>query len=99
MRFEYSDVQQAYERGMALKVGGLPDEERSVFALMDIYGFFRVSHGDQSAQVQEIIRHLLSTELRPALRSWYRRQNTIDANGAFTDFRERLSQLAGERFV
>ncbi len=99
MTFEHSDVQQAYERGMALKVGGLPDEEGPVFALMDIYGFFRVAHGDQSAQVQEIIRHLLSPGLRPALRSWYREQKTIDTNSAFTDFRERLSELAGERFA
>ena len=99
MTFKYPDVQQAYERGMALKVGGLTDEERPVFALMDIYGWFRVAEGDQSAKVQEIINHLLSLELRPALRNWYRRHGMADTNSVFTEFRERLSELAEEKFV
>jgi len=84
---------------MALNVGGLSDEERPVFALMDAHGWFGLIDGDQTAELEEIIRHLLSPELRPALRSWYRRHRTAETNTAFNEFRERLSELAGEKFV
>jgi hypothetical protein len=98
MTFQHSDLQQFYERVMALKVGGLTNEERPVFALMDAYGWFRLIDGDQTAKIQEIISHLLSPELRPALRSWYRRHGTADANTVAKEFCNRLSELAGERF-
>ena len=84
---------------MALKVSGLPDEERPVFALMDAYGWFRLIDGDQPVKIQEIISHLLSPELRPALRSWYRRHGSADTISVFTKFRDLLSELAGEKFV
>jgi hypothetical protein len=99
MTFQHPDLEQFYERVMALKVGGLTDEERPVFALMDAYGWFRLIDGDQTATIQEIISLLLSPELRPGLRSWYRRHATTATNSVFTEFRDRLGKIAGESFV
>lgn len=99
MTFQHPDLEQHFERVMALSVGGLPDDERPVFALMDAYGWFRLIDGDQTAKIQEIVDHLLSPELRPALKSWYRRHKTGSTNNAFNEFRDRLSELAGEKFV
>ena len=98
MTFKHPEVQKHYERVIALKVGGLPDSEQPVFALMDAYGWFRLIDGDQSAQLREISDLLVSDELRPALRSWYQRHRTVDSP-VFSELREHLSQLAGERFV
>jgi len=99
MTFQHPDVEQAYKRVMALHVAGVTDEEQPVFALMDAYGWFRLIEGEQTAKVQEIISLLLSPELRPGLRSWYRRHATADTNSAFKEFRDHLSELAGETFV
>jgi hypothetical protein len=46
---------------------------------------------------QAAFAHLLCSELRPALRSWYHRHG-VSMNPAATEFRDRLSQLAGEKF-
>jgi hypothetical protein len=99
MTFQHSDVEQAYKRVMALHVAGLTDEEQPVFALMDAYGWFRLIDGDQTAKIQEIISLLLSPDMRPGLRSWYRRHATTTTNSVFTEFRDRLSKIAGESFV
>jgi len=64
---------------------------------LQVEGWFRRSNGEESPQVQEIIEHLLSPELRPALRSWYSLHGN-QMNPAATDFRERLSKLPGEKF-
>jgi hypothetical protein len=98
MTFQHPDLEQFYERVMALKVGGLADMERPVFALMDAYGWFRLIDGDQTAKIQEIISHLLSPELRPALRSWHGRHDRADTNSGFNELRDHLSKLAGEKF-
>lgn len=98
MTFKHADLEQFFERVTALKVGDLPDAERPIFALMDAYGWFRLVDGNQSAKIQEIIEHLLTPELRPALRSWYKRHSGLETNDGFKEFREHLSQLAGERF-
>lgn len=82
---------------MSLRVGNLSDEERPVFALMEAYGWFRITDGEQSAKVREIIEHLLLPELRPALRSWYGKSGN-SMNPAALEFREHLSKLAGEKF-
>jgi hypothetical protein len=97
MIFQHPDVEQFYERVVALKVGGLTDEERPVFALMDAWGWFRLLDGDQTAKIQDIINHLLSPALRPALRSWYHRYGD-KMNPTAIEFREHLRQLAGELF-
>ena len=99
MTFQHPDVEQAYKRVMDLHVAGLTDEEQPVFALMDIYRPFQLMEGEKSAKVREIISLLLSPELRPGLRSWYRRYAGKDTNIAFREFRDYLSELAGETFV
>jgi hypothetical protein len=82
---------------MALPVGNLSGEERPVFALMDAYGWFRLIDGEHSAKIEEIVELLLSPELRPALRSWYKRCGNR-MNPTAMDFREHLSKLSGENF-
>ena len=91
-------MEQFYQRVMSLKIGGLPEEESPIFALMDAYGWFRVIDGNQDEKLTEIINHLLSPELRPALRSWYLRHSQANCNHAFIEFRDHLSTLAGEKF-
>ena len=100
MTFQHPEVQRAYEQGMSCKVltRGFSYEERQVFALMDIYFWFQTTEGRESAKAQEIVSSLLSPELRPALRDFYERRSDSDAP-AFTEFRDYLSALAGERFV
>ena len=97
MMFKHSEVQQFHDRVIALKIGGLSDEERPIFALIDAYGWFRLLDGDQSSKIQEIISHLLSPELRSALKSWYGRHMETEANSVASELRENLSKLAGEK--
>ena len=78
-------------------VQGCPIEERPVFALLDAWHWFHLTEGDTSPGATEAIEHLLSAELRPALRQWYHRCGG-NMNPAAVEFRERLSGLAGERF-
>lgn len=98
MTFKHPDLQQFYENAMVLKLGGMTDEKRPVFALIATYEAFRLIDGDQTAKIQEIISHLLSPEWRPALRRWYRTHFPGNNKTAFYEIRDRLSILAGERF-
>jgi hypothetical protein len=97
VKFRDEQIQQRFDSIISLPVDGLMDEQRPVFGLMYVYDWFRRSHGERSPQVQEIIGHLLSEELRPALRSWYSFHGNR-MNPAATDFREYLSELSGEKF-
>ena len=94
----YADtkLQQHVERTAALMTS-LPNEQRPVCGLLDACQWFVLTEGEDSPRVAEAMEHLLSAELRPALRSWYRSCGD-DMNPAATEFRERLSELAGERF-
>src|SRR5262249_5854669 len=96
MTFRDSQLQSHYERTVSL-VQSCPTEELPICALLDAGHWFHLTEGDTSPRVGEAIEHLLSTELRPALRSWYHRFGET-MNPAATEFRDRLSQLAGERF-
>ena len=75
----------------------LPDGVRPVCGLLDGYDWFSRVGGDDSAQAREALVLLLSAELRPALRQWYQRFGS-EMNPAAIEFRQRLSDLAGERF-
>jgi hypothetical protein len=98
MTFQYPDLQRCYESALALNIGGETDAERSVFALIATYEEFRFIEDDQPAKIQEIISHLLSSELRPALRSWNRTHFPGNNETAFYEIRDHLSKLAGESF-
>jgi hypothetical protein len=74
-----------------------PEDEKMVIGLMDAYDWFRLAEGEGSPRVREAIEHLLSPELRPALRGWYRKWGN-GMNPAAIEFRERLSKMAGEEF-
>jgi len=96
MIFRDPQLQKHYERTVLI-IQGLPPDQRPVCALLDAWYWFHLIEGDVSPRVSESIEHLLSAELRPALRTWYRRCGT-GMNPAAIEFRDRLSSLAGERF-
>jgi len=75
----------------------LPEDLRPVCGLLDSCYYFGLVKGAESSQAREALDLLLSTELRPALRQWYQRCGS-NMNPAAVEFRERLSDLAGERF-
>jgi hypothetical protein len=94
VKFTDSQLQQHYERVLPL-TKYLPEELRPVCALMDAYGRFRVTDGEQSPTVCEVLQILAAPELRPALRRWYR-DHAGQMNPTATEFRQTLSQLLGE---
>ena len=94
VKFTDSQLQQHYEQVLPLTTY-LPEELRPVCALMDAYGRFRVTDGEQADRVREVLQKLTAPELRPALRRWYR-DHTGDMNPTATEFRQTLSQIVGE---
>jgi hypothetical protein len=63
----------------------------------DAWHWFRLTEGENSPRAAEAIEHLLSPELRPALRQWHRRLGDGMNENALS-FRDRRSELVGERF-
>lgn len=96
MTFRDPLLQQQYERTLSV-LQGFPLDQRPICALLDAWHWFHLTEGDASLRASEAIEHLLSAELRPALRSWYHRHGS-GMNPAAVEFRDRLSSLAGERF-
>ena len=96
MTFRDQKLQQHCERAAAV-VTGCPTEQLPVLGLLDAWYWFRAVEGEDSPRVGEAMEHLLSAELRPALRQWYQ-QCGDDMNPNALAFRDRLSELAGERF-
>ena len=97
MTFRDPQLQKHYEKAVSL-VQGCPPDQLPVCALLDAWHWFHLIEGDDSPRAGEAVELLLSSELRPALRSWYRRCGE-DMNPAALDFRNRLGDLAGERFA
>jgi hypothetical protein len=95
MNFTDRQLQNCYERNLAAPCA-LPDEVRPVHALIMAHDLFVLLEGPHSVRVHEAIEHLLLPKLRPALRHWYRCFGT-DANADAIEFRNHLSQLAGEK--
>ena len=96
MRFTDPQLQQHVERNAAC-VTDVPDEQRPICGLLDAYYCFGRLEDEESPRVAEALQLLLSPELRPALRAWYQRLgDKMNANAI--SIRERLSELAGERF-
>lgn len=94
MNFSELQLEECYARHFTL-VAGYSNEMRQVCALIAVHDFFQMMEGPHSARVHEVIEHLLSPKLRSGLRDWYRRCGTKLTPSAI-DFREQLSQLAGE---
>jgi hypothetical protein len=95
MTFRDPQLQRHCERTASV-VKGCPAEQLPVLGLLDAWYWFRLVEGEESPRVAEAIEHLLSPELRPALRQWYRHGG--DMNEGAVCFRDRLSELAGEKF-
>ena len=76
---------------------GCPADQLPVLGLMDAWQWFLLTEGENSPRAAEAIEHLLSPELRPALRLRYRRLGDGMNENALS-FRDRLSELVGERF-
>jgi len=94
VNFTDPQLQDSYDRNFAAVVD-CSDERRQVRALIAAHDSFRLIEGPHSPRVHETIEHLLLPGLRPVLRSWYQRSGA-DTNLAAIDFRDQLSQLAGE---
>ena len=88
-------LQQCYDHNLA---GQRDDsaELREVHALMDTHDYFLMLEGPHSARVHETIDHLLSTQIRPALRCWYCHSD-VQRDSTAIEFRNQLSHLTGER--
>jgi hypothetical protein len=104
VKFQDPEIQKVFDgtldelRALKVLTRGLSDEDLQVVALMSVYCTFRLIDHGESARMREITDHLLSLELRPALKSYYRRRSECDTT-SFIDFRDRLSDLAGEKLV
>lgn len=94
--FRDPQLQQHYERAVSVVKGCLPDQ-LPICALLDAWHWFHLIEGDESPRAKEAIEHLLSPELRSGLRGWYHRWGA-GMNPAATEFRDRLGEMAGERF-
>jgi hypothetical protein len=95
MNFADTQLQACFELYLT-GARGVSDELREVSALLATHDWFRMLEGPHSPRVQETIEHLLSPPLRPGLRRWYRDPGA-NLGAAATEFRDQLSQLAGER--
>jgi len=96
MRFRDAQLEKHFER-VVTKVHGCPTEQLPVCGLLDAWHWFCLIEGEGSPRAGEAIELLLSPELRPALRSWYRRFGD-QMNPFAIEFRDQLSEIAGERF-
>lgn len=104
VKFQNPNLQKNFDRSchelsecMAI-IPGFSEEDLHVLVLMSMYSTYRMFENGESAGTQEIIVHLLSAGLRAALRSYYRGHSGGEP-ASFTDFRDRLSDLAGEKFA
>lgn len=96
MQFEDPELQSVYERNfrcLQYEDSGL----REVQSILGAYDWFHLIDRHGSPRVAAIMDALLSPDLRPALRRWYARCGE-SMNPAAVEFRERLSNLAGEKF-
>jgi len=95
VNFGDAQLQKCYD-GQLIAAGETSDELRQVCALIATHDLFMAFKGAHSARVHETIEHLLSAQLRPALRRWYQRTGA-GTDSATLEFRDQLSRLAGER--
>jgi len=95
LNFTDSRLKTFYEDNFnALKT--LPDEQRQLHALIEVYDLAQVLGGPDSAGVHEAIWHLLLPKLRPELRQWYRHSNSDKRAGTLL-LRNYLSNFLREK--
>ena len=94
MKFSERQLSDCYQKNL-VAARGFPAEVREVCALIGVQAVFRMLEGPHSPRVHEAITHLISPALRPALRRWYG-EFGLDLDSDEIEFREQLSQLAGE---
>jgi hypothetical protein len=94
MTLRDAQLQKRFERVIS-SVQGYPPDQVPVWALLDAWHWFRLIEGEESPRANEAIEILLSAELRPALRDWYRRLGN-QMNPFAMEFRDQLSAIAGE---
>src|SRR6266571_243335 len=97
MKFNDTEVERVYELNFRAVQDSDGEDQRQICGLFAAFDWFRLIEGEQSPRVREARDLLLSPEMRPALRRWYRRFGN-DMNPAAMQLREQFSELAGERF-
>jgi len=95
MNLEDHQLRECYERNLS-EMAGCTDAVREVNALIATHDFLEMVEGPHSSRVHETMDALLSPDLRPGLRDWYRRSNA-DLNAGQLAFRDQLNVLAGEK--
>lgn len=93
--FQDSQLQQCYDAHFG-KIGNSLGDLSQIGALIATYNWFAMLEGTHSTRVHEMIDHLLSMEMRPALRHWYGR-SAVEMNSTAIEFRNQLSRLTGEK--
>lgn len=97
VNFKDKELERVYELNFRAVQDPEGEDQRQISGLLSGFHWFRLIEGEDSPRVQEARAILLSPEMRPALRRWYRRWGD-DMNPAALELREEFSQLAGERF-
>jgi hypothetical protein len=97
MTFRDPKLEDVYRRNFDAAKSVVDVSQRQIIGLLAAYDLLRRMEGEQSSKVTEARELLLSSEMRPALREWYRRFGN-EMNPAAIKLREYLSQLAGEKF-
>ena len=95
MNFRDAQLQKCYD-GQLVEAGETSDGLCRVHALIATHNMFQRLEGDHLARVHETVECLLSAELRPELRRWYRRPE-VGADRATVEFRDQLSGMVGEQ--
>ena len=93
-------LRERYVRSIAVcdEMQTLDPELKPIAALMDSYSVLSLLDGPESPSAKEAVEHLVSPELRTALRKWYSDFGQ-DMNPTACEFRDRLRKLSGESFV
>jgi hypothetical protein len=97
VKFKDKELERVYELNFPPVRDSEGEDQRQICGLLAGFDWFRRIEGEKSPPAHEARDILLSPEMRPALRRWYRRFGD-NMNPAAIELREQFTQLAGERF-
>jgi hypothetical protein len=97
VKFNDTELERIYQLNFRAAQDSEDEDQRQICSLFAALDWFRRSEGEQSVRLREVGQILLSPEMRPALRRWYKRCGD-GMNPVAMALREQLSALAGERF-